>query len=65
MRTIAGFEALVRWEHPTRGLVLPSRLHSPTAEDTGLIIDIGQWVLQGSLPPDAGMEEREAWLTHQ
>ena len=41
---ITGFEALVRWQHPTRGLVFP-RDFIPTAEDTGLIIDIGQWVL--------------------
>lgn len=42
---ITGMEALVRWHHPERGIVSPADF-IPIAEDTGLIIPIGNWVMQ-------------------
>jgi diguanylate cyclase (GGDEF)-like protein/PAS domain S-box-containing protein len=44
-RSYVGFEALVRWQHPTRGLLVPSYFLS-LAEETGLIIQIDRWVLK-------------------
>jgi diguanylate cyclase (GGDEF)-like protein len=55
-----GMEALIRWRHPTRGIVQPDDF-VPLLEETGLIVDVGQWVLceacrQGATWREAGRE---------
>ncbi|MBL8446374.1 MAG: EAL domain-containing protein [Zoogloeaceae bacterium] len=54
---VVGAEALLRWDHPTRGPVPPVEF-IPLAEETGLIIPIGEWVLQ------TVFEQARAWMTH-
>lgn len=56
MRTqeVVKFEALIRWEHPQLGLVPPSE-YIPFAEDSGLIIEVGNWVL------DAALKQARIW----
>jgi len=44
-REVTGFEALLRWQHPQRGLVSPATF-IPIAEETGAILEIGTWVLR-------------------
>jgi diguanylate cyclase (GGDEF)-like protein len=54
---IAGFEALLRWRHPVRGLVSPAEF-IPIAEDTGMILDIGRLVLAESCRQMAAWQGR-------
>src|SRR5206468_797405 len=54
---VSGFESLVRWQHPTRGAISPSKF-IPLAEEAGLIGKIGEWVLRTAL------EEAAHWPDH-
>jgi predicted signal transduction protein with EAL and GGDEF domain len=53
---LIGFEALVRWQHPTRGFVPPS-MFVPIAERTGAIIPLGNWVLEEACRQFAACDE--------
>ncbi len=56
-KTVAGFEALMRWNHPQRGLVPPTEF-IPLAEKTGLIIPMGLFALEKSASVLAGWQKR-------
>ena len=56
-RTLAGFEALIRWHHPARGLVSPAEF-IPLAEANGMIVEVGAWVL------DEACRQASLWPAH-
>ena len=57
MGHVTGVEALLRWQHPQRGMVSPAQF-IPLAEETGLILQIGQWVLE------TACAQLAAWATN-
>lgn len=54
---VVGFEALLRWHHPTRGVIEPGTF-IPIAEDNGSIVPIGEWVLQEACRTGAAWQKR-------
>lgn len=55
-RKVAGFEVLVRWQHPDRGLVSPGEF-IPIAEESGIIVEMGEWILRKAC------ETFKSWLS--
>jgi diguanylate cyclase (GGDEF)-like protein/PAS domain S-box-containing protein len=56
-RDILGVEALVRWNHPNRGMIPPIQF-IPVAEETGLIIPMGRWILETACREAVALQER-------
>jgi diguanylate cyclase (GGDEF)-like protein/PAS domain S-box-containing protein len=58
-RRVVGFESLVRWQHPDRGLLQPAEF-IPVAEESDLILEVGEWVLREACRQMADWQERLA-----
>jgi diguanylate cyclase (GGDEF)-like protein/PAS domain S-box-containing protein len=55
-RRTVGFEALLRWPHPTRGMIPPATF-IPVAEESGLIVPLGAWILRTAVAAAAGWRQ--------
>lgn len=62
-RTLSSFEALVRWQHPSQGLLMPQHF-IPVAEETGLIVPLDAWVLQTACEQLADWHRRFPQYAH-
>ena len=60
--SLAGFEALIRWNHPKRGLVSPGEF-IPLAEEIGLVIPLGRWILYESCRQMREWQKKNPWTT--
>jgi diguanylate cyclase (GGDEF)-like protein len=58
-QAVSGFEALLRWNHPERGMVSPGQF-IPLAEEIGVIVPIGEWVLRQACAAAASWEGRQS-----
>ena len=60
---LVGFEALIRWKHPQKGFISPTEF-IPIAEDTGLILELGEWLLKEACQQLQTWRRKYAFLPH-